>query len=180
MDIVHAEKYYKQIQERYPDLNEWQIDNIVKYGLRSMWSRIKTGGDVLFKSPFFMAYFGMTFKDMDRQKKYAQIKRTIKARFNYSIKKPIFNGKYYFCADKAFYDKVYPKNKKKVSKIHVDKLLVYKIYDEAKIWGKEYIFEIDHENVGYKKALEDCDITNYKVYAKKKDGKWELVSVEGV
>lgn len=61
MDIINPEKYYKQVQERFPELSIKQIDKIVKYGLRSFVGHNAIGGDVFLKSNYLAAYCGKLF-----------------------------------------------------------------------------------------------------------------------
>ena len=96
MEIVHAEKYYKQIQERYPYLSEKQIDKIVKYGLRSFFAHNKFGADILLKSHYYTAYVGKLFNQVQLFAVYRIIKMKLKLRIKYKRSKQQFNGKYYF------------------------------------------------------------------------------------
>ena len=70
MDIIYAEKYYKQIKERVPYLSEKQIDKIVKYGLRSFFAHNKLGADILLKSNYYTAYVGRLYNKMDLFARY--------------------------------------------------------------------------------------------------------------
>ena len=61
MKITNAEQYYKQVQERFPELSLKQIDQICKYGLRSFAGHNMIGGDVYLKSNYFSGYCGKLF-----------------------------------------------------------------------------------------------------------------------
>ena len=167
MDIVHAEKYYSQIKERFPELNEKQIDAICKHGLRQLYSLSKSNADVCVRSPYYTAYFGKLFRKTMVYRRYYKIKWTVKYRLKYLREKPIFNGKYYFTADKDFYDLIYGKHSKK-HKLRVDEITIYKVYGEAALTDKEYIFEIDYpEDLGFKYKLIDSTIRNPKCIGKR-------------
>lgn len=113
MEIINPEKYYKQVQERFPELSIKQIDKIVKYGLRSFLGHNVIGGDVLLKSNYFVAYCGKLFMSENVYKKYTRIKKSIKARIRYRRAKKIYDGRYYFGMMKKDYKKYYVPYKKR-------------------------------------------------------------------
>jgi len=183
MDKVYAEKYYAQVQERYPDLSIKQIDNIIKHGLRTFHFVNAYGGDVLIKSNYFTAYVGKLFRRMDIFYKYRNIKWRIRLRLRYKWKRTIFNGKYYFGMSKEQYDKIFSKKNKsgrKKTTAYFDKVTIYKVYEEALLGLPDYIFEVDHEVDGkFSINYEKKTLRNIRLIAKKnKDGKIEPVSEE--
>lgn len=171
MDIIYAEKYYKQIQERYPYLSEKQIDKIVKYGLRSFFAHNRFGGDVLLKSNYYTSYIGKLYNKMDIFAKYYNIKMKIKLRIKYRRAKTIFNGKYYFGLTKDEYNFLFGRNKQKSKKLKFDKINIYKIYDECLLYNPDYVFEFDNEDVGFHKLMNNFTVKRYHLIAKtNKDG----------
>jgi hypothetical protein len=166
MDIIYAEKYYKQIQERYPYLSEKQIDKIIKYGLRSFFVYNKLGGDVLLKSNYYTAYIGKLYNKIDLFAKYYNIKMRIKLRIKYRRAKTVFNGKYYFGLKKDEYNTLFGKGKQKSKKLKFDKLIIYKIYDECLLYNPDYVFEFDHDDIGFQKAMRNFVVKRYHLIAK--------------
>ena len=181
MDLIHVEKYYPQIKERFPDLSEKQIDKIVKYGLKSFYLYTRSGADMLVRSNFFVAYFGHWFKSPKLMGGYRKLKWTIKYRIMYSREKIKFNGLYYFVGDQDLYDRLYgPKGKrnKTARKLRFNELYIYKIYEEATLQNKEYIFEFSYpEDLGYRYKLRDVTIANASCVSKRcRKRKYEFVS----
>lgn len=76
MKVKHVQDYYPQIKERFPDLENWEIDKILKHGMRSLFMVTTYGADVLLNSPKlgFTMYFGKLFNKKDLQRKYANLK----------------------------------------------------------------------------------------------------------
>ncbi len=176
MDIIHAEKYYKQVQERFPYLNLKQIDKIVKYGLRSFFMMNQIGADVLLKSNYYTAYVGKLFNKPEIFWKYYRIKWAIKLRIKYCRNKVPFNGKYYFILTKEQYqenilDKQKKKGRKK-SKFTFDELYVFKIFEECATNVGDYIFELDYPtDIGFKKKLTNMTISKFRLVSKRDENK---------
>lgn len=171
MDIVYAEKYYKQIQERYPYLSEKQIDKIVKYGLRSFFAHNKFGADVLLKSHYYTAYVGKLFNNMDIFALYYNIKLKLKLRIKYKRSKQQFNGKYYFGLKKDKYEELFGKTKKKNKVLRFEKLSIFKLYDECLLHKPDYVFEFSHEDDKFYICWKKAKISRYHLIAKRnKDG----------
>lgn len=172
MDIIHSEKYYKQVQERFPYLSITQIDKIVKYGLRSFFMTNHHGGDILLKSNYYTAYVGKLFRHPEIFWKYYRIKWAIKIRIKYCRKKLPFNGKYYFILSKEDYeDKILNQQKKKGRKrvkYTFDELYVFKIFEECAIHKGDYIFELDYPtDIGFKKKLTNITISKFRLVSKR-------------
>lgn len=177
MDIIYAEKYYKQIQERFPYLSEKQIDKIVKYGLRSFFAHNKLGADVLLKSNYYTAYVGKLFNKMDLFAYYYNIKMKFKLRIKHKRSKTPFNGKYYFGMNEEQYQFYFGKRKNKQKKIRFEWLRIYKLFDELALYKPKYVFEFDYEDVGYYKKMKDFTVKRMHLVAKQnKDGILEPVS----
>ena len=166
MDIIYAEKYYKQIQERYPYLSEKQIDKIIKYGLRSFFAHNKFGGDVLLKSNYYTAYVGKLYNNLTAFSFYYNVKMKIKLRIKYRRAKTIFNGKYYFGLKKEEYDAIFGKGKQKSKKLKFSRLHIFKIYDECLLYKPDYVFEFNHEDIGFHKLVKNIAIKRYHLIAK--------------
>ena len=177
MDIVYAEKYFKQVRERFSYLSEKQIEKIVKYGLRSFFAHNKLGADVLLKSNYYTAYVGKLYNNMTLFSYYYNIKMKLKLRIKHKRKKLPFNGKYYFSMNEEDYQKYFGYRKPKQRKIKFEKLRIYKLYEELALYKPAYIFEFEHEDVGYSKRLKNITIRRMHLVGKKnKDGKVEPVS----
>ena len=177
MDIVYAEKYYKQIQERFPYLSEKQIDKIVKYGLRSFFAHNKLGADVLLKSNYYTAYVGKLFNKMNLFAYYYNIKMKFKLRIKYKRSKVPFNGKYYFSMNEEQYQFYFGKGKNKQKKIKFERLRIYKLYDELALYKPKYVFEFNHSDIGFCRLMKNFTIKRMHLIAKQnKDRKLEPVS----
>lgn len=179
MDIIYAEKYYKQIKERFPYLSEKQIDKIVKYGLRSFFAHNKLGADILLKSNYYTAYVGRLYNKMDLFARYWAFKMRIKLRIKYRRSKVPFNGKYYIPLTQEEYNKYFPRNGRK--KFVFNNVTIYKLYEECALYKPDYILEIDYpEDLGFVKKLKTHTTRNVRLYAKKnKDGQVTPVNKEG-
>lgn len=177
MDIINPEKYYKQVQERFPELSIKQIDKIVKYGLRSFVGHNVIGGDVFLKSNYFAAYCGKLFFNKTIWKKYITIKKSIKARIRYRRAKKIYDGRYYFGMMKKKYKKYYlPYVKNKLDRMYVKDLYVYKSYEECTNFPWDYVFEYYRPEGKFKYWIDCTTIKNFNLIAKKdKDGKLQPV-----
>ena len=167
MDIVYAEKYYKQIKERFPYVSEKQIDKIIKYGLRSFFAHNKFGGDVLLKSNYYTGYVGRLFKNMNLFALYYNIKMRLKLRIKYKRSKTIFDGKYYFSLNKAQYNSLFGKNKHKHKTVKFEKLRIFKLYEECILYKPDYVFEFPYKDVGFLKIMKNISIKRYNLIAKK-------------
>ena len=179
MDIVYVEKYYKQIQEKFPYLSEKQIDKIVKYGLRSFFAVNRFGGDVLLKSNYYTGYIGKLYKNMSFFAIYYNVKMRIKLRIKYRREKTIFNGKYYFGLKKEQYEQLFGKNKQKHKTIKFEKFRCFKLYDECLLYKPDYVFEFAHDDMGFMKIIKNFTLKRYNLIAKRdKDGIMQPVGKE--
>lgn len=167
MDIVYAEKYYKQVKERFPMLSEKQIDKIVKYGLRSFFAHNKFGGDVLLKSNYYTGYVGRLFVNTKWFAFYYINKMKLKLRIKYKRAKTVFNGKYYFGFKEDKYQELFGKNRKKHRILSFDSIRIFKIYEECALYKPDYIFEFDHEDEGFCKRKRKFKIVRYHLVSKR-------------
>lgn len=172
MDIIYAEKYYEQVQKRFPFLSIKQIDKIVKYGLRSFFMVNHHGGDVLLKSNYYTAYVGKLYNKPELFWQYYKIKWAIKLRIKYARQHRKFNGKYYFTMSKDFYETNYlpqcNKTGRRRKKFHFDYLRIYKIFEESAIQGGDYIFELDYPtDIGFSKLMVDFTISSFRLVSKR-------------
>ena len=144
MKITHAEDYYDQIKERFPDLEMWEIDKIIKHGMQAFFTLNSYGADVTIKDNSFSLYFGKMFANKYLMKSYHTLKMRIKLRMKYLHKKPIWNGYYYFGLTEEDYQKYIPKKKGRIkNKITFDKLTAWKIEEESHLyWPAKYFFRL--------------------------------------
>lgn len=172
MDIIYAEKYYEQVQKRFPYLSIKQIDKIVKYGLRSFFMVTHHGGDILLKSNYYTAYVGKLYNKSELFWKYYKLKWAIKLRLKYVRSKSKFNGKYYFSMSKDFYENNYlpqcNKTGRRRKKFHFDKLVIYKIFEEAAIQNGSYVFELDYPtDLGFQQVMTDFTTSKFRLVSKR-------------
>lgn len=183
MDIINPEKYYEQVQKRFPFLNISQINNIVKHGLRTFFGYNVAGGDVLIKTQYFTAYSGKLFLHDDIFWKYVLIKKKIKARIKYRRTHKKFDGKYYFGMTKRYYNEVYkpvmPSGRKRKCWTP-DNLTIFKSYEECCLFAYDYIFELSRRyDVGFISKISGEKLRRYHLIAKRdKDGKIKPVDTE--
>jgi hypothetical protein len=65
MQLRYIEDYYDKVKERFPDLEMWEIDKILKHGMQSFFTLNANGADVIIKSAHnsFVMYFGKLFNN---------------------------------------------------------------------------------------------------------------------
>lgn len=166
MNIIYPDKYFSQINEKFPELSETQVKNIIYYGLRALFILCCYGVDIKCQQNTFFAYFGHIFAQPDRYIKYRKIKLAAKYRVLYSREKVPYSGKYYFVLSEDMHKKM-PK-RKKGGKFPMSSIMAYKIIDEAKLQCGTYLYEIDWPVEGrYKMLINTNDIKSYKCLAKR-------------
>ena len=181
MNIVHAEKYFEKVREKYPDLSYKQIEKIINHGLRTFYGYSYLGADILVKSGKFSAYFGKWYNNDNVFRRYKLLKLRVKARILYKLKNKIYNGKYYFGMTKEEYEEKYLpllKNKIRRKTLHFEHKCLYLCLDEARAFNGNYLFEVDiPEKEGFIKWINNDDIKNFRlIEIKNKDKRWEPVS----
>lgn len=178
MDIVYPDKYFDKIQEKFPELSEKQIKEIVYYGVRALFMMTYYNVDIKCQQGEFFAYFGEILQNKDDYKKYRVLKKTALYRMLYSRAKTPYSGKYYFMLSKELHEKM-PK-KKKGGDWPIGMVRAYKIQEEAQLHDGTYLYEFDWpEDMGYKKNMFTKNIVHYKCIAKRKDyRKFEPLSTD--
>ena len=168
MDIVYPDKYFDKIKEKFPELSDVQVKNIVYYGIRALYMMTYYNVDIKCQQRQFFAYFGEILHTEEEYRKYRKLKLTAKYRMLYSREKKPYSGKYYFMLSKDMHEKM-PK-KKKGDPWPIGLVRAYKIREEAELQDGTYLYEFDWpEDVGYKKKILTRYITHYKCIAKRKD-----------
>lgn len=170
MKIKYAEDYYDKIKERFPDLEMWEIDKIVKHGMQSLFMLNANGADVTINggSASFVMYFGKLFRHKEFTIKYQTIKQRIKYRLKYKLKKPIWDGYYYFGLTEEDYKKYIPEKKGRIkNKITFDRILAYKIPEESfLIYPAKYFFKLKvDEEEGFTILKENYSTRNIELFA---------------
>lgn len=182
MNLKYIEDYYEQVHERFPDLEMWEIEKILKHGMRSLYMINSKGGDVLIRSSnsSIVMYFGKLFMNKEMFLKYRDLKWRIKYRIKYWVKKPVFDGNYYFGLTQEEYDKYVPKKKGRVkNKVVFEHIHAFKIKDECMLNTKhKYFFKLFNMEDGKMTIREDNYATrNFELIAKRnKDGKIEYIN----
>lgn len=171
MEFVHAEKYYKQILERYPRLTEKQLDKIIKHGLRKLWY-YSIRGDILIRQPFFTVFIGKIYVNKLLAARYRLIRKAIKYRMQYIKSKKPYNGKYYFGITKDVYTNEYlpqlKKNKRnKRRTMFFKELTFFKLREECMLHKDDYFFEIDIAEpvYGFRKKVSSVYIKDFRLIA---------------
>ena len=179
--LKYIEDYYDKVHERFPDLEMWEIEKILKHGMQSFFTLTGRGADLFIKSPknnFFM-YCGKAFNSDTLFYRYQAVKLRIKYRLKYSFKKPLWDGNYYLGLTEEEYNKYMPKKSGRYKyKVTFDKVKLYKIKEENYIQpSNKYFFAIKFdEEAGWTKELENFSTRNITLYAKRnKEGKIEEI-----
>lgn len=144
MKIKYIEDYYEKVHERFPDLEMWEIDKILKHGMQSFFMINARGGDVIVKSRDFVMYFGKLFNNKELRTKYALLKWRIKHRLKYRLNNKIWDGNYYFGLSQEEYDKYIPKKKGRIKKkVVFENIHAFKIKEECMLnLNKKYFFRL--------------------------------------
>ena len=182
MKIKYVEDYYNQVKERFPDLEMWEIEKILKHGFQSFFSLNGKGADIMIKSPHngFMMYFGKLFFNKTISNKYADIKYRIKYRLKYKLKNPVWDGNYYFGLTEAEYNKYFSKKKGRLKrKIKFEKLRAYKVKEEAFLPRiQKYFFKLTSQENGklviQKEDFETRDV--FLIAIRNAEGKIQMIN----
>ena len=181
MKIKYIEDYYDQVKEKFPDLETWEIDQILKHGMRSIYQLCSQGADVRLRSRKYrmVMYFGKLFVNPVIRNKYNIIKWRIKLRIKYFFKKPIWDGYYYFGLTEEQYNKYIPKKKGRIKKkIVFDEIYAYKIKEESLLFKQcKYFFKLKMpEEVGLVFYEKNFATRNIEMFAKRdKEGKIQYI-----
>lgn len=134
MKFTYIEDYYDAVQKRFPDLERWEIEKILKHGMQSFFMLNNKGADVIIKSAHnsFTMYFGKLFRNLTLRGRYYNIKMSIKLRIKYIFNTKVWDGYYYFGLTEEDYKKYnICKGGRLKKKILFDKIVCYKIPEEA-------------------------------------------------
>ena len=165
MDIVYPDKYFDKIKEKFPELNDAQIKNIVYYGIRALFMMTHYNVDIKCQQGKFFAYFGEILKNADAYKEYRKLKLAAKYRMLYSRAKQPYSGKYYFILSKDIHEKM---PKKKGGEFPLPYITIYKVLEEAKVQDGTYLYEVDWPvEVGYKRTVPTSEFKHYKCIAER-------------
>lgn len=182
MKLKYIEDYYDKIKERYPDLEMWEIEKILKHGMRSFAQINAKGGDVIIRSPHnnFFLYFGKLFFNSNSRNKYIYLKRKIKCRLKYHLKTKVWDGCYYIGLTEEEYKEFVPKKKGR-KKITFKNITIYKSQDECFLLKKnKYYYRITGlEDKGMCKVVDEIVTQNASLIATRAaDGKIHFVDEE--
>ena len=83
MDIVYPDKYFDKIKEKFPELSDKQVKDIIYYGIRALYMLTYYGVDIKCQQGKFFAYFGEILQNSEAYKKYRKLKLTAKYRVLY-------------------------------------------------------------------------------------------------
>lgn len=132
----YIKDYYKLIQEKFPGVPKKDIQNILKYGFRSLYLHIIYGGDVCISSTSnsLWIYIGFLKKNSLEFFKYYRKKLIFKFRILYKRYKTQWDGYYYFnLTDEEYQDLVnIKKGRKRKYYTYYNKYL-FKLLDECKV-----------------------------------------------
>lgn len=181
MEIRHVEDYYDKIKEKFPDLEMWEIEKILKHGFQSMFVLNNYGADVICKSPKgFLMYFGKLFNNKDLWWQYRTIKSRIKFRIKHLAKKQVWDGVYYFGLTEDEYNTLIPKKSGRYKrKITFPNLKIYKIKEEAcLLFTVKYLFKLTgEEDKGLSNTLLNYSTRNIElIEIRDKNGKMQKIN----
>lgn len=172
MQLKYIEDYYAQVKERFPDLEDWEIDRILKHGMRSFFTLNAKGADVLIRSAHnaFTMFFGKLFSTKEKSVNYYYLKWRIKLRIKYSHATKVWDGNYYFGLTEEEYKKYIPQKKGRIkNKIVFNDILAYKIKEEAFLNTHDvYFYKLSvPEEKGYVIPLDNYETRNITLIAKR-------------
>ena len=150
MQLRYIEDYYEKVHERFPDLEMWEIEKILKHGMQTFSILNARGADIIIKSAHnsFTMYFGKLFNNKEIGYRYANLKWRIKYRLKYWLHNKVWDGNYYFVLTQEEYDKYIPKKKGR-KKITLDYIKAFKIKEEACLRkDSKYLFKLTGEKDG--------------------------------
>ena len=176
MELKQIQDYYDQVKEQFPDLEMWEIDKILKHGMRSFYMVNVYGADVLLKHKNFTMYFGKLFRNNLIFYKYWRLKHKIKLRIKWKRDKRQWDGYYYFGLTEENYQSYFKNKKGRIKKkINIQKLYGYKIPEECFLDQKlKYFFKFKHEDVGFTLYYEEYLIRNIE-YVGYKDKNKQII-----
>lgn len=170
--LKYIEDYYEKVHEKFPDLEIWEIEKILKHGMQSFFMLNNNGADVLIRSPRnkFCIYVGKSFVNKTIFYRYQALKLRIKYRLKYKLKTKSWNGYYYLGLTEEQYNKYIPKKKGRYKyKINLDSLTALKVKEETYIFpNNKYFFAIKmDEEKGWSISLDGMSSRNLTLYAKR-------------
>lgn len=172
MKVKHLSDYYDTLQELYPQINKKDIATIVRFGWKSMYSILKSGGFVLISDNTFWSYFGFLTNNSLKWAELYSEKLAFKIRTMYRKKHIQWDGYYYFALTQSEYDKYIGQQKSKGRKrVHFkfDKLIFFKIFEECKctMLGCTYFFRIPYTaDVGFRMYKENISLDSPELILK--------------
>lgn len=166
MKITTIKDYYDAIYQRFPTVNQKDIQRILNYGWKSLYLHNSYGGDVCIKDNDLWCYIGYLYKDSLKFFKIYVRKLCLKIRVLYNRKKLPFDGYYYFSRTQNQVDKEYviKKRGRKKKNFIFNNVKLYKIKDECSVaeHGCQYIFRIQFPvfigNTIFKKELKTSEV----------------------
>lgn len=149
MQIKTIQDYYSEVYDKFPELDQKDIERILNFGFNSLYLHLVYGGDILIKDDSvnkYTCYIGkLTYKSLKHLKYYAK-KLTTKLRVFYNRNKTEWDGFYYFALTENQYIEYLNQIKSKGRKrkyFKFNNILLYKLYKECKVkeYSKKYIFK---------------------------------------
>lgn len=184
MKIVNVEDYYDKIKEKFPELSIKQIDEIVKYGMRSFYNFNAYGADVCIKTKYICFYIGRFFRDSNIFAEYWRKKKMIKNRILYKMSKKRWDGYYYFgLNDEEFnkYKESIGDSGRRRKKITFSNIYTFKLLEDVKVYNYSHIFRIKYPiEVNWEEYFKEYTTRNFDYILKrnKNTKKYEPVSYE--
>lgn len=141
--------YYNKIYSIFPLVSKQDINRILIYSWKSVYTHNSYGGDVLIRGKDLWCYIGVLKKDPLKHFYHYIRKLTIKLRVLYKRKQIQWDGYYYFAlSDQQYKFYLEQKNKRGRPKKYFKfgPMYLYKILDECKIneHYKRYIFKVPY------------------------------------
>ena len=147
MKIVHVEDYYEKIKEKFPDLSIKQIDEIIKFGMRSFYKFNAYGADVYLKTKYICFYIGKFFKSTKIFIDYWKKKKQTKNRILYKMDKTRWDGYYYFGLDNVEFNKYkgqIDESGRRRKKITFNNIKMFKLLEDVKSENFNHIFRVKY------------------------------------
>ena len=179
--IKECKDYVDEVQQLFPELTKQQVSYILRYGMNKYLSLNKNGFDIQIrknkKDQSYFIYTGNLVNDPLRKVKYSQIKKSDKDCYKAIIKGEVYDGYYYFGANRYKYNEIMRSmNNKSFKYIHFENITFTTI--EKELYHKkffDYIFRMKFPiflGIRFKKKKYKYDKTLIELVSEKKDGVW--------
>lgn len=146
---ITIQDFLPQVYEKFSELSNIEVKNLVLHGFRRMHSAIKYGCAISIQVKKYInciAYIGAIYLNPEKQIKEYSTRRDKKLRKIEGWKKTPFDGYYYIGLNEIAFEKWFQNNKKSRSILHFTNIIPRKIKEEIYYKDKHlYVFRFKRE-----------------------------------